>query len=80
MDLQLGQYKLISKERRLLGPSGEVDLSTRSSDILALLLTKPEQILSNEEHFDVVWPKMVVEENTLQVHVSPWWSAKVQLS
>ena len=70
MDLQFGQYTLQSTDRRLLGPGGPIELSARSFDILVLLLARPEQIISKEELFDVVWPKMIVEENTLQVHVS----------
>ncbi len=70
MDLQFGHFKLQSTERRLLGPGGPVELSARSFDILALFLARPDQILSKEELFNAAWPKMIVEENTLQVHVS----------
>ncbi len=70
MDLQFGQYRLKSAERLLLGPSGSVDLSSRSFDILALLLGRPDEVIGKNELFDAVWPGQIVEENTLQVHMS----------
>jgi TolB-like protein len=70
MDLQFGQYRLKSAERLLLGPSGPVDLSSRSFDILALLLVRPDEVIGKSELFDAVWPGQIVEENTLQVQMS----------
>lgn len=70
MDLQFGQYRLMCSQRRLLGPTGPLELSGRAFEILALLLSKPEGVISKDELFDKVWPGMVVEENTLQVHIS----------
>ncbi len=70
MDLQFGQYRLKRAERQLLGPKGPVELSARSFDILAMLLERPDDVIGKTELFDAVWPGLVVEENTLQVHVS----------
>ncbi|CAG0999164.1 MAG: adenylate cyclase [Rhizobiaceae bacterium] len=70
MDIQFGNYRLKRAERLLLGPEGPVELSARSFDILVTLLAKPERVVSKSELFDVVWPNLVVEENTLQVHIS----------
>jgi TolB-like protein len=70
MDLEFGSYRLKRAERLLLGPKGPVELSARSFDILALLLARPEEVVGKTELFDAVWPGMVVEENTLQVHIS----------
>lgn len=70
MDLQFGQYRLKRAERQLLGPEGPVELSARSFDILALLLSRPDEVISKSDIFDAVWPGLVVEENTLQVHMS----------
>ena len=70
MDLQFGQYRLKRSERELLGPKGPVELSGRSFDILSLLLSKPDEVIGKTELFNSVWPNLVVEENTLQVHVS----------
>ena len=70
MDLHFGHYRLKRSERQLLGVEGPVELSARSFDILALLLERPDKVVGKAELFDVVWPGVVVEENTLQVHIS----------
>lgn len=70
MNVQFGDYRLKRTERLLLGPRGPVDLSARSFDILATLLAKPDTVVGKAELFDAVWPGLVVEENTLQVHIS----------
>jgi TolB-like protein/tetratricopeptide (TPR) repeat protein len=70
MDLEFGSYRLKRAERLLLGPKGPAELSGRSFDILALLLERPDEVIGKTELFDAVWPGMVVEENTLQVHIS----------
>ena len=70
MDLEFGNYRLRRAERLLIGPEGPVELSARSFDILAALLAKPDEVVGKESLFDAVWPGLVVEENTLQVHIS----------
>jgi TolB-like protein len=70
MDLEFGNYRLKRAERLLLGPKGRVELSARSFDILAMLLERPDEVIGKTELFDAVWPGLVVEENTLQVHIS----------
>ena len=70
MDLEFGNYRLKRAERLLLGPKGPVELSARSFDILAMLLERPDEVIGKTELFDAVWPGLVVEENTLQVHIS----------
>ena len=70
MNLAFGPYRLMRRERQLVGPNGAIDLSARSFDILQVLLERPEELISKDELFAAVWPGMAVEENTLQVHVS----------
>jgi TolB-like protein len=70
MDLEFGNYRLKGAERLLLGPNGPLELSARSYDILAMLLGRPDEVIGKTELFDAVWPGLVVEENTLQVHIS----------
>jgi DNA-binding winged helix-turn-helix (wHTH) protein len=70
MDLDFGNFRLKRTERLLLGPEGPVELSARSFDILAILLERPDEVIGKTELFDAVWPGRVVEENTLQVHIS----------
>lgn len=70
MDLQFAGYELKLRERQLIGPGGSVDLSSRSFDILVALLARPNEMIEKSDLFDAAWPGVVVEENTLQVHVS----------
>ncbi|ANT53575.1 winged helix-turn-helix domain-containing tetratricopeptide repeat protein [Mesorhizobium amorphae] len=70
MDLEFGNYRLKRAERLLLGPNGPMVLSARSFDILVMLLERPDEVIGKTELFDAVWPSLVVEENTLQVHIS----------
>jgi TolB-like protein len=70
MDLEFGNYRLKRAERLVLGPQGPIELSARSFDILAKLLERPDEVIGKAELFDAVWPGVVVEENTLQVHIS----------
>lgn len=70
MDLEFGNYRLKRAERLLLGPNGPMELSARSFDILAMLLDRPDEVIGKTELFDAVWPGVVVEDNTLQVHIS----------
>jgi TolB-like protein len=70
MDLEFGQYRLKRQERLLFGPNGPVELSSRSFDILTVLLDKPNELIGKPALLDSVWPGVAVEENTLQVHIS----------
>lgn len=70
MDLEFGQYRLRRQERLLLGPNGPVELSSRSFDILAVLLDRPNELIGKSVILDSVWPGVAVEENTLHVHIS----------
>ncbi|HRX37336.1 MAG TPA: winged helix-turn-helix domain-containing protein [Aestuariivirga sp.] len=70
MDQRFGGYLLKRRERQLEGPGGPVELSARSFDILCALLDRPGDVIAKDDIFAIVWPGVVVEENTLQVHVS----------
>jgi TolB-like protein len=70
MDVEFGQYRLKRQERLLIGPIGPVELSSRSFDILAVLLDRPNELIGKPALLDAVWPGLAVEENTLQVHIS----------
>lgn len=70
MDLRFGRFTLKSSDRQLLGPDGPIELSGRAFDILTMLLGMPDNVVPKSVLLDAVWPGLVVEENTLQVHVS----------
>lgn len=70
MTLTFGPYALKRQDRRVEGPEGPVELSARAFDLLCVLLERPGEIVSKDALFDAVWPGLVVEESTLQVHIS----------
>ena len=70
MQIIFGDFLLKPRERELIGPAGPLELSGRSFDLLQALLDKPGELVGKSELFDAVWPGTVVEENTLQVHMS----------
>ncbi|MFO0993298.1 MAG: winged helix-turn-helix domain-containing protein [Hyphomicrobiales bacterium] len=70
MDLQFGPYLLKRRERQLAGPAGPLELSVAAFDILCELLDHAGAVISKNSLLETVWPNAIVEENTLQVHVS----------
>jgi TolB-like protein len=70
LTLTFGSFVLHRQDRRLQGPDGAVELSARAFDLLCVLLDRAGDIVSKDALFDAVWPGVVVEENTLQVHIS----------
>ena len=57
-----------TRELRVDGQS--VPLGARAFDLLQALVVNRDRMLSKNELLDMVWPKLVVEENNLQVQVS----------
>lgn len=70
MSLTFGPYRLKRQDRLVEGPDGTVELSARAFDLLCVLVDRAGEIVSKDALFDAVWPGVVVEENTLQVHIS----------
>lgn len=70
MDLSFGPYTLLERDRALAGPDGPVELSGPSFDLLRTFLARPNELVTKSELLDAAWPGVVVEENTLQVHMS----------
>ncbi len=70
MDNAFGPYRLRRRDRSVEGPDGPVELSARAFDLLCVLLDHAGDVVSKDMIFAAVWPGVVVEENTLQVHVS----------
>ena len=70
MDLQFGDFRLRHREGEVIGPSGPLALSGRAVDLLRALLANPDTLLDKDALFAAAWPDAIVEDNTLQVHVS----------
>ena len=56
--------------RELRAHGKMVPVGGRAFEILEALATAPGQLVTKDELFRQVWPGAVVEDNTLQVHIS----------
>lgn len=64
-----GQFRLVPDRRELLVDDAPVKLGGRAFDMLVALVLQHGRVLSKNELLDLVWPRLVVEENNLQVQV-----------
>ncbi len=62
-------YQLLPAQRQLLSGDHPVKLGSRAFDMLVVLVERHNRIVPKHELLDLVWPKLVVEENNLQVQV-----------
>lgn len=67
---RIGPAVLDPAARRLSIDGRPVRLGGRAFDLLLLLIERRDRVVLKEEIFATVWPKKVVEENNLQVHVA----------
>jgi predicted ATPase/DNA-binding winged helix-turn-helix (wHTH) protein len=63
-------FELRRDVRQLLVDGAPVRLGSRAFDLLVALADRPGQLTSKDELMQILWPREVVEENTLQVHIS----------
>lgn len=68
--VRFGAFSLLPVERILLENETPVRLGSRSLDILILLIENAGQFVRNDEIFQRVWPKTVVVQGNLRVHVA----------
>ena len=54
----------------MLAGGDPIVVGPRAFDLLLALLERPGQLVTKEELLERAWPKLIVEENNLQVHVS----------
>lgn len=70
MSYRFGRFELQVDERRLLKDGSEVPLRPQVLDVLAALADRAGHLVTKDELFERVWGRVIVEENTLQAHVS----------
>ena len=68
--IRFGQFELQPLARALLLEGTPIRLGSRAFDVLMVLVERRDGLVSKAELLDSVWPTTVVEENTLQVHIS----------
>jgi predicted ATPase/DNA-binding winged helix-turn-helix (wHTH) protein len=64
------KHCLAPASRSLLADGRPVKLGGRAFDLLVTLVERRERMVSKDELLDLVWPRLVVEENNLQVQVA----------
>ena len=62
-------FRLNPDARSLTANGMSVKLGGRAFDTLLALVERRERAVSKHELLDIVWPRLVVEENNLQVQV-----------
>src|SRR6266478_8426081 len=67
---RFGRFELQPDKRRLLTSGAPVDVGSRAFDLLVVLVERDGHLVTKDELLERVWPKVVVEDNTLQAQVS----------
>ena len=67
---RFGRFVVLPLERRVLVDGKPVTVGPRAFDVLLVLIERPGRLVTKDELLERVWPKLVVEENNLQVQVS----------
>jgi predicted ATPase/DNA-binding winged helix-turn-helix (wHTH) protein len=62
-------YRLWPDRRLLVSGHAPVKLGGRAFDLLVALVQRRDRTVSRDELMELVWPRLVVEENNLQVQV-----------
>src|ERR1700758_3535043 len=68
--VDFGRYRIFPRLRLLLRDGGKVDIGTRAFDVLWVLVQADGELVSKDQLIDIVWSRVVVEENNLQVQMS----------
>src|SRR4030095_3522977 len=67
---RFGHFELQPDERRLLKDGVEVPLRPHAFHLLSVMVDEASHLVTKDELLQRVWGKVIVEENTLQVHIS----------
>ncbi|MEK8053158.1 winged helix-turn-helix domain-containing protein [Ideonella sp. DXS22W] len=70
MHYRFDRYELLEPRRELRRDGQPLHLGARAFDVLLVLLSHADRVVTKAELLDRVWPGAVVEENNLQVQIS----------
>jgi predicted ATPase/DNA-binding winged helix-turn-helix (wHTH) protein len=68
--LSFGPFNLIAHERLLTKAGAPVDLGGRALDILIVLMSTPNELVSKKDLMSRVWPDVTVDEGSLRFHMA----------
>src|SRR5690242_17886178 len=69
-ELSFGPFHLKSGERLLTREGVPVGMGARALDILMVLMSTPNEVVSKKELMSRVWPEVIVEEGSLRFHMA----------
>ena len=69
-DFAFGPYRLLKDRRCVVLGDAVIRLGGRAFDLLVALLDRAGEVVSRRELEQQVWPRSVVEETSLRVHIS----------
>jgi DNA-binding winged helix-turn-helix (wHTH) protein len=70
MTLKFGRFEVLPHRREFLSDGMPVALGSRAFDVLMVLIEADGELVTKDEILSRVWPGMVVEEHSLQFHIS----------
>src|SRR3984957_416140 len=70
MTIKFGRFQVLPHRREFLAEGVPVPLGSRAFDVLMVLIEAGGVLVTKDEILSRVWPGMVVEEHSLQFHIS----------
>src|SRR6202022_2876882 len=70
MTLKFGRFQVLPHRREFFAEGVPVALGSRAFDVLMVLIEAGGELVTKDEILRRVWPEMVVEEHSLQFHIS----------
>src|SRR5580693_4310034 len=70
MTLKFGRFQVLPHRREFSADEVPVPLGSRAFDVLMVLIEAGGELVTKDEILSRVWPGMVVEEHSLQFHIS----------
>src|SRR3984893_11100905 len=70
MTLKFGRFQVLLHRREFLAEGVPIPLGSRAFDVLMVLIEAGGELVTKDEILSRVWPGMVVEEHSLQFHIS----------
>jgi predicted ATPase/DNA-binding winged helix-turn-helix (wHTH) protein len=70
MILKFGRFQVLPHRREFSADGAPVPLGSRAFDVLMVLIEAGGELVTKDEILSRVWPGMVVEEHSLQFHIS----------
>src|SRR5262249_5967510 len=68
--LEFGRFRVLLRRRQLFADGVPIQVGTRALDLLVVLLEADGSLVTKDELMRRVWPRIVVAEENLKVHIA----------